>query len=187
LKNEDFFIATNQFIPFLDQHEFDYPGRDVRAVLVTLAVVATSWPPPDEVILDILKLLRARTFTPTEQCDDANVRTGVLEIPLSERAARAPEIVIAYLLGWGRPDLNRFGAPWQSALPEAQACLRAVMYVSTTRRHRLLDDTDFQSLYRRQSTTSLLLFSRNYATGDKCRGYPSSQRKPFQTSGNLLP
>jgi hypothetical protein len=111
LENEDFFITTEKFLPFLDHHKFDYPGRTARAVLVTLAVVATEWPPPQEVIKDILLLVR--------------------EMPVSERPRRAPEIVIAYLLGWGRPDLNGSGARWESALPEARACLRAVMYVST--------------------------------------------------------
>lgn len=138
-QQESFFITTNQFPSFLDSNNFDYPGRTARAVLVTLAVLApaTSWPPPDEVIKDILKLLRATTPTPIKPPSDdlrtayADVPTGVLEIAISERAARVPEIVIAYLLGWGRPDLNKSGVRWQSALAEARACLRAVMYVST--------------------------------------------------------
>lgn len=110
-KQKDFFITTKKFLPFLDGHNFDYPGRAAQAVLVTLAVVATDWPPPEGVIKDISKMVR--------------------ELPICERAARAPEMVIAYLLGWGRPDLNRSGARWESALAEARACLRAVMYVST--------------------------------------------------------
>jgi hypothetical protein len=136
-QQEVFFITTKGFLPFLDGHNFDYPGRAAGAVLVTLAVLATSWPPPEEVIRDIFGLLRARTPTPTEPPNDhlkttyAGVPTGVLEIAVSERGARAPEIVVAYLLGWRRPDLNRSGARWPSALPEARACLRAVMYIST--------------------------------------------------------
>jgi hypothetical protein len=113
LVNEDFFVTTNEFLPFMDANNFVYPGRAARAVLLTLAVVAGSWPPSPEVIKEIMKLLREKIRDPRE-------RTG-----------RAPEIVIAYLLGWPRPDLNGSAARWESALPEARACLRAVMYVST--------------------------------------------------------
>jgi hypothetical protein len=114
LVNKDFFIVTNEFIPFLQEN--DYFGRQDRAecaVLVTLAVVADSWTPPAEVIEEIMKLLRENIPDPREQPD------------------RAPEIVIAYLLGWSRPDLKKSGASWESALPESRACLRAVVYVST--------------------------------------------------------
>ncbi len=113
LVNQDFFVTTNEFMTFLDENEFDCPDRAERAVLVTLAVVAASWPPPTEVIEEIMKLLREKIPDPREQ------------------PARAPEIVIAYLLGWPRPDLNKSGIRWESALPEASACLRAVMSVCT--------------------------------------------------------
>lgn len=113
LANPYCFITTNQFLPFLDENNFDYPGRDERAVLVTLAVLADSWPPPPEVVAEIMELLRTRIPDPVE------------------RPGRAPEIVVAYLLGWPRPDLNRAAARWKGGLPEARECLRAVMAVST--------------------------------------------------------
>lgn len=112
LVNRDFFVVTNQFVPFLDANNFAYPGRAALAALVALAVVADSWPPPQEVIEEVLKLLRKKIPDPRE------------------RPSRAPEIVIAYLLGWPRLDLNRCGARWESGLTEARACLRAVMYES---------------------------------------------------------
>ena len=108
------FVMTSEFVPFLKEHDyFECPDEVECAVLVTLAVIAETWPPPMEVIEEILELLAARI---------PNVR---------ERLRQAPEIVVAYVLGWSRPDLNNLGPRWAPALKKAQWLLRAQMELAT--------------------------------------------------------
>jgi hypothetical protein len=108
------FVMTGKFVRFLDENNhFECVDRIECAVLVALAVIAEEWPPPKEVIKEILALLRARI---------PNVR---------QQPRRAPEIVVAYVLGWPRPDLNRSGPRWIPALKEAEWLLRAQMKLAT--------------------------------------------------------
>jgi|SRR5215213_35033 hypothetical protein len=107
------FMMTSKFVPFLNENGyFGWPDEVECAVLVTLAVIAETWPPPVEVIEEILEL--------------AN---GIPKV--SERVRRAPEIVVAYVLGWPRPDLNNLGPRWAPALEGAQWLLRAQMSLAT--------------------------------------------------------
>ena len=107
------FVMTSKFVPFLKEHDYFACSDEVEcAVLVALAVMAETWPPPKEVIEEILVLLAERV---------PNV---------SEQPRQAPEIVVAYLLGWPRPDLNMSGLRWAPALKVAQWLLRAQMIVA---------------------------------------------------------
>jgi hypothetical protein len=107
------FVMTSKFVPFLNEHQhFGCPDEVECAVLVALAVVAETWPPPIDVIDEILEL--------TE---------GIPKV--RERVRRAPEIVVAYALGWPRPDLNNLGPRWAPALRHAQWLLRSQMILAT--------------------------------------------------------
>lgn len=106
LMTSELFIMTSSFGPFLDENDcFDCPDRVECAVLVALAVLAETWPPPAEVLEEILTL----------------VRTGIPDV--REQSRCAPEIVIAYLLGWPCLESNRSESKWAPALTKARTCL----------------------------------------------------------------
>jgi hypothetical protein len=100
------FIMTSSFGPFLDENNwFGCADRVECGVLVTLAVLAQEWPPPVEVPEEILTL----------------VTTGIPDV--REQSRRAPEFVIAYLLGWPCHESNRLESKWAPALTKARTCL----------------------------------------------------------------
>lgn len=106
LMTKELFIMTSSFGPFLDEnHWFGCPDRVECAVLVTLAVLAEEWPPPTRVLEEILTLVTA----------------GIPDV--GEQLRRAPEIVIAYLLGWPCLESNRSESKWPPALTKARTCL----------------------------------------------------------------
>jgi hypothetical protein len=108
------FAMTSKFVPFLDEnHDFECANQVECAVLVALAVMAETWPPPIRVVEEILRLL-------IESVPDVR-----------EQPRRAPDIVIAYVLGWPRPDLNNLESRWAPGLKGAQWLLRAQMILAT--------------------------------------------------------